>query len=48
VLSQSGHPDRPDYFVYPFKEEYRQQIDGEVIDLNLTEIVTAFIGGEYA
>ena len=48
VLSQSGHPDCPDYFVYPFKEEYRQQIDGEVVDLNLTEIVTAFIGGEYA
>lgn len=48
ILSQSGHPDRPDYFIYPFKEEHRQQIDGEVEDLNLTEIVTAFIGGEYA
>jgi ABC-2 type transport system ATP-binding protein len=48
VLSQSGHPDRPDYFIYPFEEQFRQQIDGEVVDLNLTEIVTAFIGGEYA
>lgn len=48
VLSQSGYPDRPDFFIYPFKEEYREQITGEVIDLNLTEIVTAFIGGEYA
>jgi ABC-type multidrug transport system ATPase subunit len=47
VLSQSGHPDHPDYFIYPFFEEYRQRIDGEVVNLNLTEIVTAFIGGEY-
>jgi ABC-2 type transport system ATP-binding protein len=48
VLSQSGLPDRHDYFIYPFKEEFRRQINGEVVDLNLTEIVTAFIGDEYA
>lgn len=48
VLSQSGLSDRPDYFIYPFKEEFRGQIDGEIVDLNLTEIVTAFIEGEYA
>ncbi len=48
ILSQSGIPDRPDYFIYPFKDEFRRQINGEVVDLNLTEIVTAFIGGEYA
>jgi hypothetical protein len=43
-----GHPDRPDYFIYPFKEEFYPKIDGEVKDLDLTEIVTAFIGGEYS
>jgi ABC-2 type transport system ATP-binding protein len=51
VISRSGPPDRPDYFVYPFKDEFRREINeisGEVKDLNLTEIVTAFIGGEYA
>jgi ABC-type sugar transport system ATPase subunit len=48
VLSQTGLPDRPDYFIYPYKEEFRGQIDGEIVDLNLTDIVTAFIGGEYA
>ena len=48
ILSQEGHSDRPDYFIYPFLDEYRSQIQGEVEDLNLTEIVTAFIGGEYA
>jgi len=48
ILSQSGLPDRPDYFIYPFRDEFRRQINGEVVDLNLTEIVTAFIGGEYA
>jgi len=47
VLSMGRRPDRPDYFVYPFREEYRDRIEGEVIDLNLTDIVTAFIGGEY-
>jgi ABC-2 type transport system ATP-binding protein len=47
VLSAGGSPDRPDYFIYPFKEEFRRRIDGEIIDLNLTEIVAAFIGGEY-
>lgn len=48
IISQMGHPDRPDYFIYPFKEEFRSQIGGDVKDLNLTEIVTAFIGGEYS
>jgi len=47
VLSTGGSPERPDYFIYPFEEEFRRRIDGEIIDLNLTEIVAAFIGGEY-
>jgi len=47
ILSSGGIPDQPDYFVYPFQEEFRGRIDGEIIDMNLTEIVAAFIGGEY-
>jgi len=47
VISKSASITTPDYFIYPFKPEYHNQIDGEVIDLNLTEIVTAFIEGEY-
>ncbi len=48
IVSRIEFPDVSDYFVYPFKEEYLDQIDGEVMDLNLTDIVSAFIGGEYA
>lgn len=47
VLSMGGRPGETDYFVYPFREEYRDRIEGEVVDLNLTEIVAAFIEGEY-
>lgn len=43
ILSQSGG----DYFIYPFEEAFMEKIDGEVTDLDLTEIITAFIGGEY-
>lgn len=48
VITRSGRPGSPEFFVYPFLEEYREQVDGEVVDLNLTEIVTAFIEGEYS
>jgi ABC-2 type transport system ATP-binding protein len=48
VISQGGYSDRPDYYIYPFREEYRSRIKGEIEDMNLTEIVSAFIGGEYA
>jgi len=36
-----------EYFIYPFSDEHASLISGKVQDLNLTEIVTAFIGGEY-
>ena len=48
VISQIDYLDHSEYFIYPYKENYRKKFDGEVIDLNLTEIVSAFIGGEYA
>lgn len=36
-----------EYFVYPYREEDVKHIEGEVVDLDLTEIIKAFIGGEY-
>jgi ABC-2 type transport system ATP-binding protein len=37
-----------EYFVYPYSDSIKSLLEGEVQDMNLTEIVTAFIGGEYA
>jgi len=37
-----------EYFIYPFTDEIRRLLPGPIDDLNLTDIVTAFIGGEYA
>lgn len=48
VLSQIRYSDHSEFFVYPYKEQLKNQIEGEVVDLNLTEIVSAFIGVEYA
>jgi ABC-type multidrug transport system ATPase subunit len=38
---------RKEYFVYPFRDEYRRLIRGAVRDIGLGEIVKAFIGGAY-
>lgn len=48
VVSQIDFTDHSEFFVYPYEEKYKEQLEGEVVDLDLTEIVTAFIGGEYA
>lgn len=48
VVSQIDYSDHSEFFVYPYEEKYREEVDGEVVDLDLTEIVSAFIGGEYA
>lgn len=48
ILSKIDYSDHSEYFVYPYDEKSKGMITGEVVDLNLTEIVTAFIGGEYA
>jgi ABC-type multidrug transport system ATPase subunit len=47
VLFRVEYTGHTEYFIYPFKEEYRQKINGEVVDLDLTGIVNAFIGNEY-
>lgn len=36
-----------EYVIYPFREEMRKRIRGEVQDLGLPEILKAFIGGSY-
>lgn len=48
ILSHIDYSDHSEFFVYPFDEKSRGTIEGDVVDLDLTEIVTAFIGGEYA
>jgi ABC-2 type transport system ATP-binding protein len=47
VLFRTDYSDHAEYYIYPFKEEYMSRIDGEIVDLDLTAIVNAFIGGEY-
>ncbi len=48
VLSRINYSDHSDFCVYPFHDGLREGLEGDVHDLNLTEIVSAFIGGEYA
>jgi len=48
VLSQIDFSDHSEFFVYPYQNKLKDKIGGEVVDLNLTDIVGAFIGGEYA
>lgn len=47
ILSRIDHGGQSEFFIYPFGPEMHRQAIGEVIDLNLTEIVAAFIGREY-
>jgi ABC-2 type transport system ATP-binding protein len=48
VLSQIDFSDHSEFFVYPYEDKLKDKIEGEVVDMDLTEIVSAFIGGEYA
>ena len=47
ILFQVDYVDYSDYFIYPFTEETATKVAGDVVDLDLTAIVNAFIGGEY-
>ena len=38
---------RTEYYLFPFKEEFRQTYSYEYQDLDLTEIMKAIIGGQY-
>ncbi|MBI2837564.1 MAG: ABC transporter ATP-binding protein [Acidobacteria bacterium] len=48
VLFQREYSDRREYVVYPFDERSLDGVQGDVVDLNLNDIVAAFIAGEYA
>jgi ABC-2 type transport system ATP-binding protein len=48
VISQINYSDHSEFFIYPYEGKLNDRIGGEVTSLNLTEIVSAFIGGEYA
>jgi ABC-type multidrug transport system ATPase subunit len=47
VLFSSIFADTYEYYLYPFEAGFREVLEGEVIDLNLNDIIKAFIGGEY-
>jgi ABC-2 type transport system ATP-binding protein len=48
ILYEVHYADHSEFFIYPFAIDLREKLTGEIVDLNLTEIVSAFIGGEYA
>ena len=37
-----------EYYIYPFEEKFKTDFDHDFIDLNLNDIMKAFIGGHYA
>lgn len=47
VLYSRQFSDAGEYYIYPFEDDFREKIKGQVTDLNLTDIIKAFIGGEY-
>lgn len=36
-----------EFYIYPFKEEFRSSLSQDFLDLDLTEILQAIIGGQY-
>jgi ABC-2 type transport system ATP-binding protein len=48
VISQADYGGYSEFYVYPYDPGLTGAVEGNVIDLDLTEIISAFIGGEYA
>lgn len=48
VLFHTPYEDGHEYYIYPIEKDQVASIPGKVTDLNLHEIIKAFIGGEYA
>ena len=48
VLFHRKHEDGHEYFIYPYPEDMKLEPETEVTDLNLHDIIKAFIGGQYA
>lgn len=47
IIFQKETPYLKEYYVYPFSEELRRSVDCQFQDLNLAEIMKAFVGGYY-
>ena len=48
VLSSIDFPGYSEFYVYPYEPGLAVGLEGNVVDLDLTEIISGFIGGEYA
>jgi len=48
VLFQADFSGHSEFYIYPYDPGLANVIDGRVVNLDLTEIISAFIGGEYA
>jgi ABC-2 type transport system ATP-binding protein len=48
VLSSTDFSGYSEFYVYPYEPALAGGIEGNVVDLDLTEIISGFIGGEYA
>ncbi len=47
VLFRVDYTDHTEFYIYPFDAAHETGRNGQVVDLDLTSIVNAFIGGEY-
>ncbi|MCP5107342.1 MAG: ABC transporter ATP-binding protein [bacterium] len=47
VLFKKETPYSKEYYIYPFKEELRESVDCEFVNLDLPDILKSFIGGYY-
>jgi ABC-2 type transport system ATP-binding protein len=48
VLSSTDFSGYSEFYVYPYEPGRTAGLEGNVVDLDLTEIISGFIGGEYA
>jgi len=48
VLTHKQHEDGHEYYIYPFEKDMVPGTSAKITDLNLHDIIKAFIGGEYA
>lgn len=48
VLFHKQHEDGHEYYIYPFEKDQALETSAKVTELNLHDIIKAFIGGEYA
>jgi len=47
ILFHQQYADCHEYFIYPYEKGMGEKIGEKVVDLNLNDIIKAFIGGEY-